>query len=51
MGNLTLLLSMLIIWSYAFALHGPEAKKSGEYDISDGGLKYLRRVREELSDL
>lgn len=53
MGSSTLLLSTLIIWSYAFALKGPEAIRNEprECDVSEDGLEYLCRIRKELFEL
>lgn len=53
LGSSTLLLSTVIIWSYAFALKAPEAIKNepSEYDVSEDGVEYLCRTRKELFDL
>lgn len=53
MNSSALFLSSLILWSYAFATYGPESVKNEfkEKEVSENGIHYLCRIRQEIFNL
>lgn len=48
----TMFISTLVLWSYAFALHGPETEGNHSNHVSlENGIQYLYRLRQELFHL